>query len=772
MRPIATWFLAIGLGFGAALAPAQAGAFNLTAALAAATTNSVIHVPAGVYSGPLVITKPVHLIADSGVVIQGEGEGTVVRIEAPDVELRGFTIRNSGRHLASEDCGILVKAPHASIVSNRLDHVLFGIYLKQSPGSRLVGNEVRGDDLPLPVRGDGIRLWYSDDCLIAHNDVENSRDNIIWFSKHDLIANNHFTHDRYGLHLMYDDGLEITNNWLAENFVGAFLMYSWRVDFERNVCLNNRGVSGYGLGIKNIDDIRVLDNRILDNTVGIWMNSSPSAANVTNCFQRNVLAYNDAGLMLDASDQGNLFMENTFMNNNQQVAKNGDGALKRVDFSFQNRGNYWSDYKGYPGSNPDIGALPYRVQNLFDSLVDQYPNLQLFRFSPAQEAIGLAAQAFPLIQPEVVLTDPHPLMKPPVIQALPLPVEKSGGLMSVSLALFAGMAVVMGGAKVESRRRNEKSRPQRPESLSENSDAALPLVTVNGLCKSFGPRQVLRDLSFSIPRGRAVAFWGGNGAGKSTTIKCLLGLLNFQGSVQVGGLDVVRQGKQARRLLGYVPQELSFYPDWTVQRMIDFCARIKRVASAEAQRLLAEVGLEAQTGKKVAELSGGMKQRLGLAVALLGNPQVLLLDEFTSNLDAEAREALIALLARQRSKGLTVLFATHRMDEVQALADEVLFMEQGQIIRRCEVAEMKPAAIPGRTLKVTLPAGQLEQAAALLGTAGLKYRRAGENLLVEVNGHGALAPLELLWERRIQIREMDLIQRGETPDGNGPFSNA
>ncbi len=766
MKPFATLSLAIGLGFGAALAPAQAGAFNLTAALAAAATNDVIHVPAGIYSGPLVITQSVQLIADSGAVIEGDGEGTVVRIEAPDVELRGFTIRNSGRHLASEDCGIMVKAPRASIISNRLDHVLFGIYLKQSPGSQIVGNEVRGDDLPLPVRGDGIRLWYSDHCLIANNDVQNSRDNIIWFSKHDIIADNHFAHDRYGLHLMYDDGLEITNNWLADNFVGAFLMYSWRINFERNVCLNNRGVSGYGLGIKNIDDIRVRDNRILDNTVGIWMNSSPSALEVTNWFQRNILAYNGAGLMLDASDQGNLFTENTFMNNNQQVARDGDGALERVGFSFQNRGNYWSDYKGYPGSDPTIGALPYRVQNLFDSLADQYPNLQLFRFSPAQEAIGLAAQAFPLIQPEVVLTDDHPLMEPPVIQATPLPAEKSGGLLGVSLALLAGMAVVVGGAEVKTRRHG-KSKPPLPVS----ADATLPLVTVDGLSKFFGRRQVLRDLSFAIPRGRAIAFWGGNGAGKSTTIKCILGLLNFQGSIRVGGLDVVRQGKQARRLLGYVPQELSFYPDWTVQRMLDFCARIKRVDSTEAQRLLAEVGLEAQTGKKIAELSGGMKQRLGLTVALLGHPQVLLLDEFTSNLDAEAREALIALLARQRSKGLTVLFATHRMDEVEALADEVLFMDQGQIIRRCEVAEMKPAAISGRTLKMTLPAGQMEQAAALLGTAGLKYRRAGENLLVEVNGHGALAPLELLWERRIQIQEMDLIHRDEPPDGNGPFSN-
>ncbi|MGH7942626.1 MAG: ABC transporter ATP-binding protein, partial [Limisphaerales bacterium] len=423
---------------------------------------------------------------------------------------------------------------------------------------------------------------------------------------------------------------------------------------------------------------------------------------------------------------------------------------------------------GYPGSNPAIGALPYRVQNLFDSLADQYPNLQLFRFSPAQEAIDLAAEAFPLIQPEVVLTDPHPLMEPPLISAAALPAQNSAGLPAISLALLAGIGMVVGTAEMEVRRRHKKSKP----TPTVPSEAATSLVNVNGLSKSFGRRQVLRGLNFSIPRGRAIAFWGGNGAGKSTTIKCILGLLNFQGSIQVGGLDVIRQGKQARRLLGYVPQELSFYPDWTVLRTMNFCARIKRVSSDEVQHLLAEVGLEAQIAKKVSELSGGMKQRLGLAVALLGNPAVLLLDEFTSNLDAEAREALIALLAQQRSKGLTVLFATHRMDEVESLADEVLFMEQGEILRRCTVTEMKQAAAPGRTLKVTLAASQLEQAAAAFGTAGLKYRRSGENLLVEVNGHGAMAPLTLLWERRIQIREMDLIHRSETANGRHPVFNS
>lgn len=738
--------------------PVCATAFDLNGALADAATNSVINVPAGVYHGPITINKSARLVADSGAVIEGNGHGTVVFIQAPDVELCGFTIRNSGQDLSAEDCGILVKAPRAVIASNRLDHVLFGIYLKQAPDSQIVGNQVHGYDLPLPVRGDGIRLWYSDRCIVADNDVQSSRDNIIWFSKNDVIAQNHFTRDRYGLHLMYDDGLTITNNWLAENFVGAFLMYSWHVTFERNVCLNNRGISGYGLGVKNIDVLRAADNRILDNTVGIWMNSSPSAL-VTNLFERNVVAYNGTGLMIDPSDQGNVFTENTFMNNSQQVAKEGNGSLERNEFSLADRGNYWSDYKGYPSVNPAIGAIPYRVQDLFDSLANQYPNMQLFRYSPAQEAIDLAAQAFPLIQPEVVLTDPHPLMAPPAIEAASLPVQKSGGLLTLSSALLAGIGVVFAVAATDGRRRSEVSIRK-----SQITNEGQALIVVSGLNKSFGRRQVLRDLSFSVPRGRAVAFWGGNGAGKSTTIKCILGLLNFQGQIQVGGLDVVSQGKRARRLLGYVPQELSFYPDWTVRRMMNFCAQIKRVSPGEADCLLAEVGLEAQATKKVAELSGGMKQRIGLAVALLGNPAVLLLDEFTSNLDAEAREALIALLARQRSGGLTVLFATHRLEEVEALADEVLVMEQGQILRRCAAAEMRSAATAQRTLKMTLPADRLEQAETLLHAGEFKYRRAGDNLLVQVNGHGNLAPLQFLWERHIPVREIDLVNRAEIAD--------
>lgn len=681
-------------------APAGARGFDLGAALAGAPPHGSVRVPAGEYHGPIAIERPVRLLAADGAVIDGGGHGTVVQILAPDVELRGFVIRNSGRRLWSEDCGVMVRGARAVIAGDRLDHVLFGIYLKESPGSRIVNNRVRGYALPLPVRGDGIRLWYSNDCLIEGNDVSGARDNIIWFSRHDRVARNRFTGDRYGLHLMYDDGLSIRNNWLAGNFVGAFLMYSWHVVFDGNVCLANRGVSGYGVGIKNLNDIEAADNRILDNTVGIWMNSSPSAVTAKNLFERNVVAYNDTGLVIDPSDRGNTFAENAFMNNGRPVDKSSDGPLVDVAFSRDGRGNYWSDYAGFPGADAAIGAVPYRVRNLFDSLADQYPCLRLFRFSPAQEAVDLAARAFPLIQPEVVLTDPYPLMTPPAIRAAPLPTPPTGHLLALSLALLAGIGGVIGVAEVDVCRRGGDSSPKRLVAGDHGAVAVRPgaggsdVVAVNGLGKSFGRLTVLRDVSFSVPRGRAVAFWGGNGAGKSTTIKCLLGLLRFDGSIRIGGMDVGRRGREARRLLGYVPQELSFYPDWTVRRTLDFTRRVKGLPTGETERVLSEVALEAQVSRKVAELSGGMRQRLGLAAALLGDPALLLLDEFTSNLDAAAREALIRLLVRQRSTGVTILFATHRIEEVRALADEVLVLDAGRIVRRCTADDLDARAMP------------------------------------------------------------------------------
>lgn len=681
--------------------PAALSSDRLAARIAAAAPGATIRVPAGIYPGPLVIDKPLTLLGEPGAIIDGGGRGTVVLIKASHVTFSGFTVRATGNSLDQENTGIMVLGSNEQILDDTLENVLFGIYLKASNNSLIADNHITGKALPLPIRGDAIRLWYCMNCRIQHNTISQARDIILWFSQHCQIENNLFKNGRYGLHLMYDRDLEITGNALTQNFVGAFLMYSWNITFKQNVLLANRGISGYGIGVKNINNLLAEDNRFLDNEVGIFMNSSPSSLGVTNVFRRNVVAFNDVGLSVDPSNQGNnLFTLNSFLENLQQVANTGGGALQGDSFAESGRGNFWSDYTGYPDRNRDIGAVPYQVRNLFDNLTDQYDRLKLFRFSPAEEAIDLAAAAFPLVQPHELLTDPDPLMSPVPVHAAPLAKPAVRGLAAASALLLglAGLLAILPGIPI---RRKMKKASQTMSKLD------YPLLEIHSLEKSFGHAEVLHKVTVTVDRSQAVALWGDNGAGKSTTIKCIVGLLDYTGAITVAGLDARRDGKAVRRLIGYVPQELRFYNDWSIRRTMAFYADLKRASREEIPVLLEEVGLEPHADKTVAALSGGMKQRLALAIALLGRPEMLLLDEFTASLDAEARVGLLELLKEQRRKGLTVIFTTHRLDEVEALADRVEMMRGGEIrasvplqefLRRLEVGdgfqlEKEPSAV-------------------------------------------------------------------------------
>ncbi len=212
------------------------------------------------------------------------------------------------------------------------------------------------------------------------------------------------------------------------------------------------------------------------------------------------------------------------------------------------------------------------------------------------------------------------------------------------------------------------------------------MINLESVGKRYGRMIALDDVTLHIPAGRSVALWGHNGAGKSTTLKCILGLVRYTGRIQVDGVDVRRNPRAVRSRMGYVPQDLAYY-DMTVGATLRFFATLKGVGRDQALTALESVGLEGETGKQVGALSGGMRQRLSLALALLADPPVLLLDEPTANLDEQARAELVDLLNRCRSSGKTLLFASHRPEEVAALADEVVILDQGRVAARLGVQE-------------------------------------------------------------------------------------
>jgi ABC-type multidrug transport system ATPase subunit len=206
------------------------------------------------------------------------------------------------------------------------------------------------------------------------------------------------------------------------------------------------------------------------------------------------------------------------------------------------------------------------------------------------------------------------------------------------------------------------------------------MIQIADVRKRFGRARVLDGVDFDVLAGQSVALWGSNGAGKTTLIRCLLGLIDFDGAIRVAGLDVRRDGKRVRRLLGYVPQELAFYDDFRVIEAARYLARLRDADVSACEAALADLGLLAHARKRVRELSGGMKQRLALSVALLNDPPLLVLDEPTSNLDSAGRQSLMELLLQLKAAGKTILFISHRPEEVRGLADRVLTLEAGRVL--------------------------------------------------------------------------------------------
>lgn len=208
-------------------------------------------------------------------------------------------------------------------------------------------------------------------------------------------------------------------------------------------------------------------------------------------------------------------------------------------------------------------------------------------------------------------------------------------------------------------------------------------LQINHISKQYGSQQVLQDLSFSIEKGQIVGFLGPNGAGKSTLMKIITGYLSADaGSVQVSGVDVQQQKLQAQRLIGYLPEHNPLYLDMYVRESLLFTAglyELGKTAKSRVDEMIERTGLSAEAHKKIHQLSKGYRQRVGLAQALIHDPEVLILDEPTTGLDPN-QLVEIRTLIQDFGKERTVLFSTHIMQEVTAICDRFLIMRKGKLM--------------------------------------------------------------------------------------------
>jgi len=409
----------------------------------AAPPGAVVEVGAGVYEGNLVIEKPLRLVGRGRPLLLGRGDGTVIVITAPDVTVEGVDVDGrKGGDLGKDASGILVAAPRATIRDCRVANTLFGIYLKEAPGSRIERCRIRGiKEKTAGEKGSGIHVWNTDGFTLTDNEVVDVRDGIyIQSSPHGTVLRNVARDLRYGLHYMYSDDNVFEDNVFANADAGTAIMYSRRLTFRRNQFLHNRGFASVGLLLQACDDVLAEHNLIADNARGVFIEGSHRTV-----VRENVIAESDVALMIFASASATTITGNSFIGNLSPLALVG----RRTDTNVV--GNYWSDNDALDLDGDGRTDQPYRLSSLFDHLRGNLTAADLFSRSLSASALAAAERTLPVLDPAPVV-DPSPLARPPALRvpvaAGRTPAHPAVGGLATSLAgLSAGLTVLSRGRR-------------------------------------------------------------------------------------------------------------------------------------------------------------------------------------------------------------------------------------------------------------------------------------------------------------------------------------
>lgn len=271
------------------------------------------------------------------------------------------------------------------------------------------------------------------------------------------------------------------------------------------------------------------------------------------------------------------------------------------------------------------------------------------------------------------------------------------------------------------------------------------------ICKNFGRKKIISNFSMTIKKGQIVGLVGPNGAGKSTLIKIMVGLLKpTRGQVYINGISLKRDYEKAISNVGCIVENPEFFPDMSGYENLDYFAGFrKNISKEDIDEIADKVGLQNRIHNKVRKYSLGMKQRLGIALALLGNPRILITDEPFNSLDAtsvyEIRQ-LVKMLAKD--KNLTMIISSHNLNEIQSLCTDVVFIKEGRLVLQKEMKDIVNAVY----YRITVPEEFIESALYLL--RDYKAVRIDDSIQITASGDNLNGMLYILLENNIPILEI------------------
>lgn len=380
------------------------GAFpTLSSALARARSGDTILVEPGTYREPTIrVTRPVTILGHDWPVLDGALATDILIVAADDVTVRGIAFRNVGPSFADDRAALRVAgAGGCRIESNRFDRTFFAIYLARASRCTVTGNVIHGSRGGQSENANAIHLYASHDILVSDNVVSGHRDGIyLEFARGAVIRRNVSSdNSRYGLHFMFSDSCEYTDNAFRRNAAGVAVMYSHYVAMTGNEFSGSRGPASYGLLLKELRDSRIVRNRFDSSTVGLHVEGSNRT-----WIEGNEFTADGWGLRLMADADDVTVVGNRFEGNSFDLTTNSTATRALL------QGNYWARYQGYDLDRDGYGDVPFAPVRLFALIVEQHPAALVLARSPLVDLLDAAERTFPVLTPGS-LVDPHPAMR-------------------------------------------------------------------------------------------------------------------------------------------------------------------------------------------------------------------------------------------------------------------------------------------------------------------------------------------------------------------------
>ena len=371
----------------------------------ATPAGGLLHLKPGIYLGPANITRPLTLEGSEQVLIQGDGQSTILSVAANEVTLRGLRLQGSGDSHDRTDAAILLQGDRHRIENNDMQDVLFGIHLKGVNYALIKGNRVTGKLRPSGMRGDSIRLWNSRYNRVEDNVFTRGRDLTITNSPDNQLLRNRFSDGRYGMHIVFSPRLLAEGNHLSHTGTGIVALYSPGLTLRGNHIAHALTDGGGGMVIKESDDSLIEHNEILHCSVGLKIDA-PVLGGGQLAVRSNHFAYNIIGLFFYGEAGGHDFSDNRFDNNLTTVAISAPGAGGANIWAR----NQWDEYQGFDRNGDQFGDSPHEVMLYADRIWMETPKAGFFRNSPALELLDFLERLAPFSSPHRILQDSRPRM--------------------------------------------------------------------------------------------------------------------------------------------------------------------------------------------------------------------------------------------------------------------------------------------------------------------------------------------------------------------------